>query len=110
MSKDKSAPPKKENSGSLSILVAEADSELRDSVIDFLNRHNYHAVAQADGAKALAAITKEHFDLAIISLEISSKNGIEVLAGAIETAGRQNRDYCSPYCGFNCPPEQNQVP
>ncbi|NLL90759.1 MAG: acetate--CoA ligase [Dehalococcoidales bacterium] len=84
MSKDKSAPPKKENSGSLSILVAEADSELRDSVIDFLNRHNYHAVAQADGAKALAAITKEHFDLAIISLEISSKNGIEVLAEAIE--------------------------
>jgi acetyl-CoA synthetase len=84
MSQDKSAPPKEETTGSPSILVAEADSGLRDSVVDFLNQHNYRTAVHSDGAKALAAITKEHFDLAIISLDIPSKNGIEVLAEAIK--------------------------
>jgi CheY-like chemotaxis protein len=85
MSQDKSAPPKEETTaGSPYILVAEIDSGLQESVVDFLKQRTYRSLTVADGAKAVTAISKEHFDLAIISLEMPAKSGIEVLTQALK--------------------------
>jgi acetyl-CoA synthetase len=84
MSKDKSAPPKENPAGTPSILVADADAGVLSSITDYLNRGNYCTLAVADGQKAASAIAKDHFDLAVISLEIPAKNGLEILADAIK--------------------------
>ena len=80
MSQDKSAPPKENPSGIPSILVAEADASLCSSVKDYLDQRNYCTTAVAGGTQAATALTKERFDLAILSLENAAEIGLEMLS------------------------------
>ncbi|MDD3994843.1 MAG: hypothetical protein PHT06_03450, partial [Dehalococcoidales bacterium] len=80
MSQDKSAPPKENPSGIPSILVAEADASLCSSVKDYLDQKNYCTTAVAGGTQAATALTKERFDLAILSLENATEIGLEMLS------------------------------
>jgi acetyl-CoA synthetase len=85
MSKDKSTPTKAEKtSSSLSILVTEADANLCDSIACYLDPKKYHPTIATNGQEAADALSKTRFDLAIISLEIPGKTGIDVLEDAIK--------------------------
>ncbi len=85
MSKDKSTPTKAEKtSSSLSILVTEADANLCDSIACYLDPKKYHPTIATNGQEASDALSKTRFDLAIISLEIPGKTGIDVLEDAIK--------------------------
>ena len=85
MSKDKSTPTKAEKtSSSLSILVTEADANLCDSIACYLDPKKYHPTIATNGQEASDALSKTRFDLAIISLEIQGKTGIDVLEDAIK--------------------------
>ncbi len=69
-----------------SILIAEDEDGVRDSLSQVLQEEGYEVVATADGAAAIAALGTREFDLVISDLRMPGKDGLEVLRHARETA------------------------
>ena len=62
------------------ILVAEDDPDIRDILVLTLEREGHRDVtAVADGAEALAALTRQGFDLVLLDVLMPRLSGIEVL-------------------------------
>lgn len=71
------------------ILLAEDEEQLRNQLLEILNRHLYVVDTAEDGARAVALGEAEYYDLAIIDLGLPKLNGMQV----IEQLREQGRDF-----------------
>jgi len=72
--------------GALSVLLIDDEEGLRRAVLSFLKRRGMHAVAVGDGADALRALQREHFDVIVSDVRMPGMSGGEFLE-------RLRRDY-----------------
>jgi two-component system, NtrC family, sensor kinase len=72
--------------GALSVLLIDDEEGLRRAVLSFLKRRGMHAVAVGDGADALRALRREHFDVIVSDVRMPGMSGGEFLE-------RLRRDY-----------------
>ena len=63
----------------MKLLLAEDEKNLRDQLLDILERHSYTVDAAEDGARALALGEAELYDLAIIDIGLPRLSGMEVI-------------------------------
>jgi DNA-binding NtrC family response regulator len=69
-----------------SVLVAEDETAIRESLTDVLRDEGYAVTATADGAAALAALDGQEFDLVISDLRMPGADGLTVLSHTREVA------------------------
>ncbi len=69
-----------------SILIAEDEDGVRDSLTQVLREEGYEVVATSDGAAAMAALAERDFDLVITDLRMPNADGLAVLRHAREIA------------------------
>src|SRR5262245_20652271 len=74
------APPQ----GRGSILVAEDETAVRDSLVEVLRDEGYQVTAVGDGSAAIEALDTQDFDLIISDLRMPGSDGIGVLRRARE--------------------------
>lgn len=67
-----------------SILIADDESSIRESLTIVLEDEGYTCKAVQDGEEALEAIDKGNFDIIISDLKMPKRNGIEVLEHALQ--------------------------
>src|ERR1700728_277216 len=68
-----------ETSTSLSILVVDDESSLRDTLTHSFTREGHHVQAVADGDEAIALATDSHFDVVLLDVALGpGPNGYEV--------------------------------
>ena len=65
-----------------SILLADDEEILRDTVRDVLTGYGCHVVTAADGAMAIDLLSRQKFDLVLSDIKMPVKNGYEVFAAA----------------------------
>ncbi len=68
------------------VLVAEDEEGVRDSLAQVLGEEGYTVVAVADGSAALAAIDAQEFDIILSDLRMPGADGLTVLRHAREVA------------------------
>jgi len=68
------------------VLLIDDEEGLRRAVLNFLKRRGMHAVAVGDGADALRALQREHFDVIVSDVRMPGMSGGEFLE-------RLRRDY-----------------
>lgn len=61
------------------ILVADTDKSVRDLVRLRLTAWGHDVVSFADGQSALRALSEEHYDLALLDLDLPRVGGLDVL-------------------------------
>lgn len=66
----------------LEILVADDEPSIRLTVCDALRARGNHVTSAANGAEALAAISRQTFDLVISDIRMPKADGLEVLRSA----------------------------
>ncbi|HSP97048.1 MAG TPA: sigma-54 dependent transcriptional regulator [Candidatus Dormibacteraeota bacterium] len=69
-----------------SILIAEDEEGVRDSLAQVLTEEGYSVVAVADGTAALAALGEREFDVILSDLRMPGADGLSVLRHAHEVA------------------------
>ena len=81
-------PPMPEAGGGVrgSILVAEDEDGVRDSLVQVLQEEGYDVVATSDGDGAIAALGGREFDVVISDLRMPGADGLAVLRHAREVA------------------------
>lgn len=67
-----------------SILIADDEQEIRESLTIVLKDEGFNCLAVEDGAKAIKAIDKANFDIIISDLKMPNATGIEVLEHALQ--------------------------
>jgi two-component system, OmpR family, response regulator QseB len=72
----------------LRILVVEDDRLLGEGLVAALRRHGYTADWVSDGSAAIAALSSEEFDLAVLDLGLPRQDGYSVLS-AVRKAGKR---------------------
>jgi len=60
------------------ILVVEDDASLGMALTDALKQEGYRVVLETDGAKALARVTKDRFDLVLLDLMLPNVDGFTI--------------------------------
>jgi two-component system NtrC family sensor kinase len=65
--------------GALSVLLIDDEEGLRRAVLNFLKRRGMHATAVGDGADALRALHREHFDVIVSDVRMPGMSGGEFL-------------------------------
>jgi len=68
------------------ILVADDEAAIRDSLSEVLREEKYEVVEVADGLGAIEALQERDFDLVIADLRMPGADGLEVLRRARERA------------------------
>ncbi len=68
------------------ILVVDDEDAIRLSLAELLTRDGYQVLAVESGERALAYITSQQFDLAVLDLRLKGITGMEVLAALREQA------------------------
>jgi general secretion pathway protein E len=63
----------------VSILIADDDIGMAETLSDILEEKGYDVVTTEDGVKAVAEARNRHFDLALIDIMMPGMNGIEAL-------------------------------
>jgi len=61
------------------ILVADDDASLRDSVTDILNNEGYSVLQAADGEEALGVLSQQPVDVLLLDLAMPKLDGVAVL-------------------------------
>ncbi len=69
-----------------SILVADDETSIRDSVAEVLRDEGYQVTAVPDGDAAISALDKEEFDLVLSDLRMPGADGLTILRHAREVA------------------------
>jgi two-component system response regulator PilR (NtrC family) len=69
-----------------SILIAEDEEGVRDSLLQVLGEEGYDVVAAADGSAAIAALGTREFDLVLSDLRMPGADGLQVLRHVRENA------------------------
>ncbi len=69
-------------SGGATILVADDEAGMRESVARVLRREGFHVMAAEDGATALETLRRERVDLLIADLRMPRLDGLELLRAA----------------------------
>src|SRR5262249_18480395 len=69
-----------------SILIADDEDGVRDSLEQVLREEGYDVVATADGDAAIAALGTREFDVVISDLRMPGADGLSVLRNAREIA------------------------
>jgi len=65
-----------------SLLIVEDDATMCEFLTDYLSLGRYEVTAVNNGNKAIKALSKHRFDVAIVDLRLPGKNGIEVIEKA----------------------------
>jgi len=68
------------------VLVADSDKNFAQAMVSRLNSPGVEVVAVDDGDAALAVMGGEDFDVFILDMKISSKDGLEILREAKKKA------------------------
>lgn len=63
----------------ISILIADDDIGMSETLSDILEEKGYNVIAAEDGVKAVAEARNRHFDLALLDIMMPGMNGIETL-------------------------------
>lgn len=71
-----------------SILIADDESSIRESLTIVLEDEGYHCTSVEDGAKAIEAIEKASYDIIITDLKMPNASGIEVLEHALQQSSQ----------------------
>lgn len=106
------------------ILVVDDEAPVRDLLSDLFKEEDCHPVTCSSGEEALAALTKETFDVVLLDIKLSGMNGLEVLKNIREKykdlpvvmitgfgfdeelIGKSKQFGCSGYIGKNMPVAQ----
>jgi len=75
-----------ENGSKGTILVADDEADIRDSLAEVLSDEGYEAIAVADGDAAMQALASRDFDVIISDLRMPGADGLMVLSQAREVA------------------------
>lgn len=75
-----------ENGNKGTILVADDEADIRESLVEVLSDEGYQAVAVPDGDAAIAALSSQEFDLIVSDLRMPGADGLAVLSHAREVA------------------------
>jgi len=67
-----------------SILIADDEQEIRNSLSIVLKEEGFRCTTAADGAEAIKAIKNQSFDILITDLKMPKANGIEVLEQTLQ--------------------------
>lgn len=67
-----------------SILIADDEAGIRESLTIVLRDEGYHCTAVRDGEEAIEAIDKKSYDIVISDLKMPKVNGIEVLGHTLQ--------------------------
>ena len=68
--------------GSLRILLAEDEDEVRDTYTEALRAHDHEVVAAADGVEAIRLLSQSRFDVVITDHSMPGKTGLDVARAA----------------------------
>src|SRR5712664_3353769 len=68
-------PAARSHDGALSVLLIDDEEGLRRAVLSFLKRRGMHAIAVGDGADALRALRREHFDVIVSDVRMPGMSG-----------------------------------
>lgn len=71
-----------------SILIADDESSIRESLTIVLEDEGYHCTAVEDGAKAIEAMDQNSFDIVITDLKMPNADGIAVLEHALQQSSQ----------------------
>jgi len=63
----------------ITILVAEDDQEVSQTLVGHLKEEGYDVATAFDGEKALAEISKKNYDVVILDLKMPKVTGFEIL-------------------------------
>ncbi|MEZ6062202.1 MAG: sigma-54 dependent transcriptional regulator [Planctomycetaceae bacterium] len=66
-------------SKSIDVLIVEDDNDFRDTCERWMTRKGHNAVAAANGHQALEIADRQHFDVAIVDMNMPGMTGLEVL-------------------------------
>src|SRR2546423_7405636 len=72
-------PAARAQDGAPSVLLIDDEEGLRRAVLAFLKRRGMHAIAVGDGADALRALRREHFDVIVSDVRMPGMSGGEFL-------------------------------
>ena len=63
----------------ISILIVEDDADFRDSSVRWMQRKGHTVSAAASGAEGMSLADRQHFDVAVLDMNMPGMNGIELL-------------------------------
>ena len=66
------------------ILLLEDDTNLSETVCEFLESKNYHVTQAYDGEEAEIAIYERQFDVLLLDVNVPNLNGFELLKKILE--------------------------
>ncbi len=64
---------------SINLLVVEDDADFRDTCVRWMQRKGHVVAAAASGAEAMSLVDRQHFDVAILDMNMPGMSGIELL-------------------------------
>ena len=62
-----------------SILVVDADPDIREALSDMLRHEGYRVKAVGTGAEALQRIRREHYEVALLDIRLPDLDGLSIL-------------------------------
>lgn len=65
--------------GTATVLVAEDDDELRETLAQIIALHGYRVIEASDGERALEQLTTEHVAVLLLDLHMPKVDGLAVL-------------------------------
>ncbi len=68
--------------GGMSILVADDEPNIRNTICDVLRKYHAMVTTAANGAEAIADLNQAHYDLVISDIKMPDKSGYDVFAAA----------------------------
>lgn len=61
------------------LLLVEDEAELRDQLLEVLERHDFDVDVCSDGAQAVSVLDGNHYDIAVVDLGLPKVSGIDVI-------------------------------
>ncbi|MDH6298776.1 response regulator [Agrobacterium fabrum] len=61
------------------ILVVDDDPSMRNLLVDYLSKHNFHAFALEDGSQLRRSLAAKVADLVIVDLNLGEEDGLEIV-------------------------------
>jgi CheY-like chemotaxis protein len=67
----------------INVLIVDDEVEIRELMVELVQRMGYSATAAADGPAALEQLKQMPFDIALVDYQMPGMNGLELLKGLL---------------------------